>query len=126
MAWGPFRRLFRRLEHCHQRPLPSVAGLREERRRADEPGDVHVVAAGMHDRHRLAVAVRDFDLAGIGQAGRLLDRQRIHVGAQHDGRPCTVAQEPDDTGLPDCRRHVVTCGAQPFRRQSGRPGPDDR
>ena len=78
---------------------PSGAGLREERRRADEPGDVHVVAAGMHDRHRLAVAFRDFDRAGIGQAGRLLDQQRIHVGAQHDGRPCTVAQEPDDTGL---------------------------
>ena len=119
---GAFRRLLRRLEHRYQGPAPGVAGLREERRRADEPGDMHVVTAGMHDRHRLPVAVRGSDLAGIGQAGCLLDRQCIHVGAQHDGRPFAVAQEPYDAGLADRRRHVVTGGAQPLRCQSGRPG----
>ena len=43
-----FRRLLRRLEDRHQRPVPRVARLREQRRRADEPGHVHVVAAGVH------------------------------------------------------------------------------
>ena len=84
---GAFPRLLRRLEYRHQGPAPRVAGLREQRGRADKPGDMHVVAAGVHDRHRLAVAVRGPDLAGIRQAGCLLDRQRIHVGAQHDRRP---------------------------------------
>ena len=54
---GAFRRLLRRLEHRHQRPAPRLAGLREQRRRADEPGDMHVVAAHVADRHRLPVAV---------------------------------------------------------------------
>jgi len=96
--------------------------LRQERRCADEPGNVHVVAAGMRDRHRVPVAVRNPDFAGIGQAGLFLDRQRIHIGAQHDGQPLAVAQQPDDAGLADRRRHVVTGGAQPVRRQPGCPG----
>ena len=108
---GAFPRLLRRLEHRHQRSLPGVAGSREQRRRADEPRDMHILAAGMHDRHRLPAAIRGLELARKGQAGRLLDRQRIHVGAQHDRRSCAVAQESDDAGLPDRRRHVVTGGA---------------
>jgi hypothetical protein len=118
---GAFPGLLRRLEHCHHRPAPAVAGSRKQRRRTDEPGDMHIVAAGMHHRDRLPVAVRGSDFTGIRQAGGLLDRQRIHIGAQHDRRPCAVAQEPDDAGLPDRRRHVVIGGAQPRRCQSGCP-----
>ena len=51
IAWAPCRRLLGRLEDGHQRPLPRVAGLREQGGRADQPGHVHVVAAGVHHRH---------------------------------------------------------------------------
>jgi hypothetical protein len=37
-------------------------------------------------------------------------------------RPFTVAQQTDNAGLPDRRRHVVTGDAQPFRRQPACPG----
>ena len=35
-----------------------------------------------------------------------LDRQRVHVGAQHHGRAVAVAQQADDAGLADARRHL--------------------
>jgi parvulin-like peptidyl-prolyl cis-trans isomerase-like protein len=51
---------------------------------------MHIVAARVHDGHRVPVLIRGPDLAGIGQASHLLDRQCIHIGAQHDGRPFAV------------------------------------
>ena len=71
---GALAGLLCRLEHGHQGSAPGAACLREKRRRAEEPSDMHVVAAGMHDWHRLPFAVHGRDLAGIGQTGRLLDR----------------------------------------------------
>ena len=38
-------------------------------------------------------------LAGIGKTSRFLDRQAIHVGAQHHGRTIAVAEQADDAGL---------------------------
>ena len=53
----------------------EVAGLGEVARGAEQHRGVAVVAAGVHP----ARVPR-----GVGQAGRLLDRQRVHVGAQAD------------------------------------------
>ncbi len=69
-------------------PIP---GLGKQRGRADQPGDVHVVAAGVHHAGRCA---------RIGKAGGLGDRQRIHVGAQHHLGPSAVLEQPDHTRLP--------------------------
>ena len=79
------------------------------------------MAAGVHHRHRLPLTVDSPDLAGVGQAGRLLDRQGVHIGAQHDGRSLAVAEQADDAGLPDPRRHLVAGAAELVRRQAGRP-----
>ena len=116
-----FRCLFPRLEYRHQRSPPRFACLREQRGRADEPSHVHVVAAHVPYRHRVPLAVRHLDLAGIGKAGRFLDGQRIHIGAQHHCRPFAVAEQTDDTGFSDPRRHLVTGGAKPVRGQAGCP-----
>ncbi len=65
---------FRRLEDHHRRAV-EIAGLGQIARRAEQHGRMAVMAAGVH----LAG-----DGRGIGLAGRLLDRQRVHVGAQSD------------------------------------------
>ena len=78
------RRLLGRLKHSHQRPAPCIPSSCEQGGRADQPGDVHVMTAGVHHGHRLPVGSGSRDAARIGQPGRLLDRQRIHVRAQHD------------------------------------------
>ena len=67
---------FRRLED-HRHGAREIAGFGEVFGRAEKHRGVAVMAAGMH----LAGALR-----GIGLAGRLEDRQRVHVGAQADRR----------------------------------------
>ena len=59
------------------------------------------MAAGVHDADFEAVLVAHADLAGVGHAGLLDDRQRIHVGADQDGRPGAVLQDADDAGAAD-------------------------
>jgi hypothetical protein len=80
---------------------------------------MHVMAAGMRHRGRLAGRVRRRDCAGIGQSGRLLDRQAIHVGAQHDRRTLAVAQQSDDAGLTDPGRHLIAVVGEMFRGEAG-------
>ena len=63
--------------------------------------DVHVMTAGMHDRDSFARAVQSRCLAGIFQAGCFLNRQRVHIGAQHHGRAGPVSQHPYYSGLSD-------------------------
>ena len=61
--------------------------------------------------------------ARVGQPGLLGDRQRVHVGAQHHGRPVAVAQHPDDAGAADAGGHLEPGGLEPRRglRRSGAP-----
>ena len=70
--------------------LGEVAGGAEQHRR------VPVVAAGVH-------------LAGVprlvGQVGRFLDRQGVHVGAQADGWAVARLQHADDARLADVALH---------------------
>ena len=117
---GAGRRLLRRLEDRHQGPPPRRACLCEHGRCSHQPRHVHVVAAGVHHRHGLAVVVGSRDRAGIRQAGLFPHRQRIHVGAQHDHGPVAVVQQTNDPRLPNSRGHVKTVGAEPIRRQAGR------
>src|ERR1700733_13339991 len=54
----------------------------------------------MHDRDRMPVGVGARGRAGVRESGVLLDREGVHVRAQHDGRSIAVAEHPDDAGAP--------------------------
>ena len=73
--------LFRRLEN-HHRIAGEIARLGEIARRAQQHRGMAVMAAGMHLARRLG---------GVRQIGLLLDRQRIHVGAQADHLDVAIA-----------------------------------
>jgi len=73
---------------------------------------VDVVAAGVHDRHRLAVAVDAGRSARVREAGLLANRQRIHVSAEHHGRAHAVLEDSDDSGAPDPGGDCVTGSAE--------------
>ena len=80
-----------RLENKANRAAEIVAVAAEQHRRAEGGGDVHVVAAGVHD-------------AGIfgreGRERRLLHGQGVHVRAQGDRRPGEASVERgDDAGI---------------------------
>ena len=66
--------LLGRLED-HDRVAGEIPGLGEIARRTEQHRGVAVMAAGVHLARRLG---------GVGQIGRFLDRQRVHVGAQPD------------------------------------------
>ena len=93
--------LLRRLED-HHRGAVEIARLGEVLGGAEQHRGVAVVAAGVH-------------LAGhrrlVRQAGRLLDRQRIHVGAQPDhlarSAALAAADDADDAGAADAGHHLV-------------------
>ena len=86
--------LLGRLED-HDRVAGEIPGLGEIAGRAQQHGGVAVMTAGMHQARRLG---------GMGQIGRLLDRQRVHVGAKPDHLDLALAGLPalddaDDAGL---------------------------
>ena len=57
---------------------------------------MHVMAAGVHDVHFVALLVFRHHLARIGQAGFLLHRQRVHVGAHEHDRSVAIFHHADD------------------------------
>ena len=95
--------LLGRLED-HHRIAGEIARLGEIAGSAQQHRGVAVMAAGVH----LAGG-----LGGIGQIGRLLDRQRIHVGAQPDHLQFALAggllalDDADDAGKAETCRHLV-------------------
>ena len=73
-------------------------------RRGQQHRGVAVVAAGVH---HAGVA------AGIGQAGGLVDRQGVHVGAQAEPALAVAAHQPaDDAGAAEAALHLVAPGLQ--------------
>jgi hypothetical protein len=102
-------------------PLQASRARASQGGGAGQPGDVHVVAAGVHDRDLGAGRVRRRGGAGVGEAGGLADGQGVHVGPQHHGRPVAVGEQPDDAGAPDLRGDLVALLPQPARGQAGRP-----
>jgi hypothetical protein len=71
----------------------EIAGLGEVAGGAQQHRRVPVMTAGVH---------ATLMLRAIGEVGRLLDRQRVHIGPQPDGvRGCARAQPADHTGAAD-------------------------
>src|SRR5262249_8287935 len=95
--------LLGRLEN-HDRSACEVARLGKILRGAEQHRGMTVVTAGMHlTRHRRLVRY----------LGGLLDRQRIHVGAQSDATSASLApaDHADNAGAPDSRHHLVAAEA---------------
>ena len=97
--------LLRRLED-HDRGAGEIAGLGEVARGAQQHRGMAVVTAGMHlARHG----------GTVGNVVRLLDRQRVHVGAQpdhpSDARPSAAADHADHAGAADPGHHLVAAEA---------------
>jgi hypothetical protein len=81
---------------------------------------VRVVPACVHHRYIVAVLVGRTIGAGVWQPGRLLNRQRVHVGAHEHDRPFAVLQDSDHAGRADLLVHVVAVVAQQARHSGGR------
>jgi len=109
------------LEHRHNRAFPCITMSGEQRSSAGKPGNMHVMTARVHHRHRLAAFVRCRRVAAVGKAGGLLHRQCIHVGAKHDGGTLAVAQDADDARHADAGGDLVARCRQSFCREPGRP-----
>ena len=112
-----FSRFFRRLEDWHQRAAPSCPRFRQKLGSAREPSDMHVVAAHVRDGDGIAISVRRLRAAGIGKARRFLDRQRVHVGAQHDGGAVAISEQTYDAGFADPVRYFIAGGTKSVGRQ---------
>ena len=97
--------LLGRLEDHHGGAV-EVSGFGEVLGGPEQHRGVAVVAAGVH----LAWILRL-----VGQARRLLDRQRIHVRAQPDGAggtlPLPAADDTDHAGAADAGHHLVAAEA---------------
>ena len=103
----------------HQGAAPVVAGAGQQVRRADQAGGVRVVAAGVHDRHLLAVGQGAARRAGVGQSGPLLQGQGVHVAAEQHGGSLPVAEDTDDAGAAHSRGDLVARTGQPFGHGPG-------
>ena len=90
---------FGRLEDKHHCAV-EITGFRQMFGRAQQHRRVAVVTAGMHHAG---------GLRGIGQTGFLVDRQRIHIGAQTDAAiaAALALDDADNTGFPDAGVHLV-------------------
>ena len=108
----PAHRLLGGLEEEEHGSAPGVAGRGEAVGGAEQAGDVHVVAAGVHDaldrRWRTAGPV----VSVTGRASMSARSSTVGPGA--------VAQDADDTGAADALDHVVAQVAQPGRDDAGR------
>ena len=79
----------------------EIARLGEIPGCAEQNRGVAVVAAGVHLARRLG---------GVRQAGDLLDRQGVHVGADADHAPASrraALDDGDDAGAADALHHLV-------------------
>ena len=57
---------------------------------------MQVVAARVHDRDLVPVRIGPGDAARVCEAGRLLDRERVHVGPDEQRRPGPVLEHGRD------------------------------
>ena len=104
--------LFRRLEDDRD-GTAKIARLGKVFGRSQQHRGVPVMAAGMHLARRFR---------GPGLAGHLVDRQRIHVGAQADhGTIAAIAlDDADDAGPADPGLHHITAEFIELRGHEGR------
>jgi hypothetical protein len=73
---------------------------------------VHVVPARVHRRLVAALEILDHRGAGVGNAGRFLQRQRVHVGAEEHRGPRPVAEHAHHPQAAHFLRDVDTERAQ--------------
>ena len=88
----PGTALLGRLADHHQGPRPLLPPHRQHRCRAEKRGHVQIVAAGVHGEDLFAALGSLPRAAGPGQAGPLLDRQAVEIGANHHGRAVAVRE----------------------------------
>ena len=108
--------LLRRLADQDQGAGPVGLARRHLAGGADQGGDVHIMAAGVHDRLFDPVGVQLARRRGVGQARAFLQRQTIHVGADHDGGPVAVLQHRDHARAADAGRDLISQGRQLARQ----------
>ena len=87
----------------HDRVAGEIPGLGEIPRCTQKHRGVAVMAAGVHQARRLG---------GMGQIGRFLDRQRVHVGAKPDHLDLALAgllalDDADDAGAAEAGGDLV-------------------
>lgn len=116
---GALCRLFGRLENGQHRPVPVPRRSGEQAGGTGQPGDVHVMSAGVHDRHLIAVVVDAGLGAGVVESGGLLDREGVHIGAQHDRRTDAIAQHAHHACPADAGGDLESRLPQPFGRLLG-------
>jgi hypothetical protein len=108
--------LLRRLKDDN-RIAGKVPGFGEIPGRAEQHRGMPVMAAGMHLARRPG---------GVRKFGRLLDRQRIHIGAKPDPLDVALAgrfaalDDADNAGATQTRRHLVTAELPKPLRDEGR------
>jgi hypothetical protein len=61
---------------------------------------MHIMAASVHDRHRLSIGIRNRDFIRVADAGRFFDRQRVHVGRSIKVGPPPLGSTPTTPVLP--------------------------
>ena len=104
-----------------------LGGLEDDDRRAREVAGAREIARGAEQHRGMAVMAAGVHLAGnagaIGQVGRFLDRQRVHVGAKADGALALALaplDDADDAGLADRGPDLVAAElAQTFGDEIG-------
>ena len=101
MLLGAVAGLLGGLEQRDQGPVPLAAVVGHELGHADHAGHVHVVPAGVVDRHLVAAGVLDGDGARVRRAGVLPQRQRVQLAAEQHGGPAAVGQDARHPGAAD-------------------------
>ena len=99
-GFGAGATFFRRLKDQHHRAV-EIARLGEPLCGAQQHRCMSIMAACMHPAG---------NLRGVGQAGRFLDRQRVHIGAQPDhsaGGLVFSLDDADDTADADALGDAV-------------------
>ena len=57
---------------------------------------MRVMSAGVHYVHFIALFIFGCDLAGIGQSGFFLNRQRVQISAHQHDRPVAIFHQADN------------------------------
>ena len=83
---------------------------------------MHVVAAGVHDRHFDAILIEAAHSARIIQPGGFLDGQPVHVRAEEDNSARSIVKDTNHTGLPDI---LVYQEAEVMKMTADNPGCPD-
>ena len=81
-----------------------------------------IVAAGVHHRDIVTVAIGSTRCAGIRQSGLFFDRQSIHVGTQQRSIAATVVQHPDHACSADAFFDLITKLIELLRNDARRTG----